>query len=273
MIINGLQHTSASIGFTTNLGKMPGYSTIDKFGFNPLITTTTDPEDVWEGGGTYQFSATADIVSLSSSDVDDDQDIKITGLDENWNEVEQTITLNGQVRVALTTALIRVYRIENEGVTDLEGTVYCYSGTANTIGVPSGGSVEKARIDNGNNQTLMAIYTIPNGKVGFLFRGEVGVGTTGGPSSTADYAQLMYKSRRKGKVFKIKKTITCSINGTSVFQDKRSFPDIIPSETDIKITVKEVTTDLNAWATFDILLIDENQFTTEYLQAIGQPGY
>ena len=264
---------AVGIGLAINMGLLSGYSTIDKFGLNSLITTATDPEDVWEGGGVYPFSNTADIVSLSSSDVDDDQDIMIIGLDADGNEKIQTITLNGQTRVALDTALLRVYRMSNESDTNLEGTVYCYSGTANTAGVPSGASVEKARITNGNNQTLMAIYTIPKGKVGFLLRGEVGLEFTGAIGSGVNFARIAYKSRRSGKVFKIKKVISLLTYGDSNYVDKRSFPDIIPSLTDIKINVMEVSDDMGVWSTFDIMLVDEKKFGNGYLTYIGQPGY
>jgi hypothetical protein len=157
------------------MGLIPGMSTIDKFGANFNITTASGPEDVWEGGGIYPFSTSADIISLSSSDASDTHVVRVQGLDENGDEVIQDITLTGQTRVPLTTPLFRVYRMENMGNADFTGTVYCYSGTENSSGVPSGASVTKAIIDNGNNQTLMAIYTIPLGKVGFLYRGEMGI--------------------------------------------------------------------------------------------------
>lgn len=258
-------------GFACTLNVLPpGYSKIDKFGYNPLITTGTDPEDVWEAGGLYPFSTSADIVSLSSSDNGDTEDIIVVGLDADGYEVEQTIALAGQTRVALTTPLWRVYRMENEGTSDLVGTVYCYSGTANTGGVPSGGSITKAIIDNGNNQTLMALYTIPKGKVGYLFRGEVGMQFTGAIGAGVNFARCQYQSRRFGKVFKVKKDISLVNYGSTNYADKRSFPDVIPSLTDIKINVHEVSTDLGVWATLDIMLIDETKFSQAFLTAIGQ---
>ena len=147
--------------------------------------------------------------------------------------------------------------MQNDGTNDLAGTVYCYSGTTNTGGVPSGGSVEKARIENGNNQTLMAIYTVPAGKYGFLYRGEIGILKQGGSAVSNEYARVYYQSRRQGKVFQIKKVVTLLSSGSSNFQDRRSFPDIIPPLTDIKIQAVEVSDDMGIWATFDILLVDE----------------
>lgn len=259
-------------GLAVTTGNLEGNDVIDKFGRNPLITTGTDPEDIWEAGGIYDFSAdgVADIVSLSSSDASDNQDITIQGLDINGALVEQTKTLNGQTRVVLDTPLWRVFRMENDGNTDLAGVVYCYSGTENTLGVPSGASVTKAIINNGNNQTLMALYTIPKGKVGFLFKGELGMNFTGAVGTGVNFLNAVYKSRRVGKVFKIKKFVSLINQANSNYTDTRDFPDPIPAFTDIVLTVEEVSADMGAWGTFCILLVDESKLSQDYLNAIGQ---
>ena len=262
--------SSKKFELDVNMGRVPGYSFLDKFGVNPLITTTSDPEDVWEFGGLYTYDAdgTAPIVSLVSTAADT-QPIKVTGLDINGDEVEQEITLTGTTRVALSTPLWRVYRMENEGTADLTGIVKCYVGTSDT---PIDADV-RAIIDNGHNQTLMALYTIPKGKVGFLYRGELGIKFQGSISAGNNFANCSYYSRRYGKVFKIKKSISLVTNATALFQDVRSAPDTIPSLTDIRMTIEEVSEDAGAWGTLDILLVDETEFPTSYLQAIGQPGY
>lgn len=247
-----------------------GYSPLDKFGYNPLITTASDPETIWEGSNNYTYSTTADIVSIASSDAGDDQDVKIYGLDENGEDVSQTVTLNGTTRVALTTALYRVYRMENMGTTSFAGNVVCYTGTG---AIPAiGASNSRAVIIDGNNQTLMALYTIPLGKVGFLYRGEVGILYTGTAFSANEYAIADYRSRRLGEVFKIKKRISLSSGANCLFQDHRSFPDVVPALTDIEIRITEVSADMGAWATFDLLLVDEDQLSPEFLTAIGQPS-
>jgi len=171
---------SVPFNLAVTQGKIDGYSKIDKFGLNPTIATTSDPEDVWEGGGIYTYDAddTAPIVSIASSSAaaDNGIDIEITGLDINGDQVTQTIAL-GLTRQTLTTPLWRVYRMANVGDTALTGTVFCYTGTGTA---PSLGDSEvRAVITNGYNQTLMALYTVPAGKVGFLMRGETGMEWSG----------------------------------------------------------------------------------------------
>jgi hypothetical protein len=253
-----------------NMGFYSGYTVVDKFGANFAITALTDPEDIWEGGGLYSYDApgTAPIVSVISS-LADVQPIEITGLDINGDLVTQTITLTGNTRKALDTPLWRVFRMENVGTVDISGIVYCYVGTG---GVPAIGN-QRALINGSTNQTLMALYTIPKGKVGFLYRGEFGVEYTSSPGQSQQYLRASYQSRRIGKIFKVKKVVTLITQGASSYMDKRSFPDIIPALTDIKLNAIEVSEDMGVWGTFDILLVDEEKFSEAYLQAIGQPGH
>lgn len=251
-----------------NQGLIAGHSVVDKFGENPSVDTGTTPEDIWEAGGLYNYDAdgTAPIVSLISDNILDTQDILITGLDVNGVETEQIITLTGTTRAALTTPLWRVYRMINVSPTNLTGTAYCYIGTG---GVPVLADI-RAIIDNGNNQTLMALYTVPKGFVGYLYKGELGQSR----GQTAGESRLAYFSRRFGGAFTIKKRVNVTNTGSSIYQDTRTFPDVIPSLTDIKLTVESVSgNNTGIFGTFDILLIDETLFPVSFLQAIGQPGY
>lgn len=252
-------------------GLVPGYSVVDKFGVNQMIEPSTDPEDLWEFGGLYTYDAdgTAPIVSLVSDNASDTEEISIQGLDIDGNLVTQLITLTGTTRVALITPLWRVFRMFNNGANYLLGTVYCYAGTSP---VPANADV-RAIIDSTNGQTLMSLYTIPKGKVGYLYRGELGVELEGNAGALAEYAHCHYESRRFGKTFRVKKAVTLLVGGSAIYQDRRSFPDIIPSLTDVKLKIIEVTQDMGIWGTFDLLLVDEDLFSPEYLTSIGQVGY
>jgi hypothetical protein len=272
VVLEGGGSTVAPIPFNLaiNQGLVEGHSVVDKFGRNTLITTASDPEDCWEAGGTYNYDpdGTAPIVSLISDDASDTMIILVQGLDVNREEVIQFITLNGTTRVALDTPLWRVYRMISL-FANISGTVYCYTGTG---GVPALADT-RAIMQAGNNQTLMAIYTIPAGKVGFLYKGGADMSWEGGAFSGTEFANCRYESRRLGEVFTVKRTFTLMSSGDSKFKDERSFPDTIPSGTDIKITIEEVSATMGVNGAFDILLVDEDQFTTEFLQNIGQPGY
>lgn len=255
-----------------SMGVIPGFSLLDKFGKVSDAPAGVSNVTVWEGGGTYNHDpiGTAPIVSLISTDAADvGKTVQVQGLDIDGYEVVQDVTCNGDTRVALDTPLWRVYRMQNESDegNDLAGTVYTYVGTG---GVPVLAN-QRAIIDNGNNQTLMAVYTIPRGKVGFLHKGEVGISAEGGGPIGPEYSNFYYRSRRYGKVFKAKKFVSCMTEGSSNFQDTRSFPDPIPALTDIVICSCERSDTISCWATFDILLVDQSKLPSSFLERIGQP--
>jgi hypothetical protein len=248
---------------------VPNTEVIDKFGINPLVETGGS-EDIWEFGGIYNYDAdgTAPILYLSSSNSLDTVTIIVAGLDINGSAVEQAVKLNGQTNVTLSTPLWRAFRLSNNSTVPVIGIVYCHTDAAPVAGVPAASNV-RAIINDGNNQTLMSLYTIPKDKVGFLYRGEVGVAYEGGAAALAEFATIQYQSRRFGKVFTVKKEFSLIVGGTSIHTDKRSFPDIIPELTDIKITAVEVSANMGLWATFDIIIYDKSVLPASFITAIG----
>ena len=130
-------------------GKVPGYSMVNKFGYNPSIGSTAF-ETIWETGGLLIFQTTAQTVNVVSNDVNDDvagtgaRTLRIQGLDSSFDLVEETLDMDGTTTVTTTQTFLRVFRM----------------------------SVETA----GTGQTLMAVYTIPNGYTGYLLSLNVSSG-------------------------------------------------------------------------------------------------
>ncbi|MCP3681211.1 MAG: hypothetical protein GY861_00840 [bacterium] len=218
-------------------GVFPEYSVVEKFGENPDIDTGSVPEDIWSHGGVYTFSTIADIDSMSSSDVDDDQTIYIQGLDENWELVTQTKALNGQTTVTLDTPLIRCFRMWNSSGTDLEGDVYIYiNGASVTDGVPTVSSEVRAEITLGAGQTEMAIYTIPVGYNGYFYGGYVSLSRQG--TFSADFTSRL---RLFNGVFRVVSRIACVGQGNSSWVYKYPIPLALPEKTDILLRCEDVT--------------------------------
>lgn len=263
---------SFPLGLAVSSGMLPGWKYIEKFGINPAITSATDPEDIWQYGGIYTFSDTADISTISSGSVADiGIQVTIQGLGADWRELEQTVTLNGQTPVNLPIPFLRVFRAFISGPAASAGTVYIYRGTTQTAGVPTVPTDVRATIIPDARQTLIAIHTIPEGFVGFLLRGEVGLELSGVSPASADFAHIHFEARRQGGVFRVAKAISLMVGGSSNYQDVRTFPDPIPARTDVRIRGQQVSASLGLWGAFSILLVSESEFTSDYLLSIGQP--
>jgi len=180
-------------------GFFDGLNHQHKFGHNGAVGTSL--ETLWGEGGIYVYPAAATIMQVSSSDVDDDdgdtgaQTINILGMDSNYVEQTEDIILNGQSQVATVNSYLRVYRMKvlTTGASLWnEGTIYIGTG-APTSGKPS---TVYGLIEPFQNQTLMALYTIPDG-----FRGYV-VQTLFTSSIAKQVACGLY-ARPEGGVFNI----------------------------------------------------------------------
>lgn len=251
-------------GLSIAKGDVTGHSLVHKFG-NAYDFDQADTEvTVWDGAddGTawenmrYDYSTTAAIDSISSSSTNDTLAILVQGLDANTNLVTQTVTLNGQTRVALSTNLWRVFRAYNDNGTLAVGHVVIYENTALTAGVPTDKSKIRAIIHPEAQQTEMAIYTVPAGKTAYLRQGYAG---TAGASKTSNYIVRFY-ARQPGGVFRLQNRASLSDTGTSFFVRPYVDPPGFPAGTDLEVTVEMTASGGTAAAIaagFDLVLVDD----------------
>jgi hypothetical protein len=207
----------------------------------------------------------------SSSTSDTGQTIRIIGKDIKGYEVTQFITTDGQTNVLLDTPLWRVHKMTNlsaEGLSTI-GILSVHTDIAPTDGVPLQANL-RALINGANNSTLMSIYTIPRGKVGFFVRGETGVQLEGNAGALAEFAHIHFNVRPFSKNFIVQKSITNIVGGSATYVDERPFPDPIAALSDIKMTVEEVSQTMGLWGAFELLLVDEEYFSPEQLELFNQ---
>ena len=82
-----------------------GLKQILKFGNNAVVGT--DEETIWDQGGIYAYPTSAIVMKCSSSNTGDTSTvISVSGLDENYNELTESVTLNGQTAVNTTNFLL-----------------------------------------------------------------------------------------------------------------------------------------------------------------------
>lgn len=242
-------------------GNVVGHSTEHKFGRGANIDTADSYVVLWDGAEyndalkvyTYSADNTADIDRISSSNNNDTETLEIKGLDVNGNLVTQTKTLTGQTPAALDTPLWRVFRMANTGTSDLLGSVFCFVNVTTTLGVPDTLTNTRAMINNGNNQTLMSIYTIPAGKTGYIINWSGSLSS----AKASSFNNLRMEARPFGGVFQLKHTSTLSSAGSSHIQHVFNVPQAFPAKTDFAMLSDSSVNDNAVSASFDLILIDD----------------
>lgn len=168
-----------------------------KFGFNAAVGTSE--ETVWDQGGIYAYPSSATVMKVSSSDNGDTSTVEISGLDSDYNEITETVTITGQTAVNTTNSFLRVFRAKVTA-DEPSGDIYVGTGTV-TSGVPA---TKYAKITAGENQTLMALWTVPAGYTAYLYQGTISSGTT----AANKFATTRLKVRPFGEVFQTKAIVT-----------------------------------------------------------------
>ena len=141
------------------LGLVPGYSTWNKFGYNPDIDIGT--EVIAQFGGTYVPRKTASTLSLVSSAAADNsagtgaEFIVLTGVDDSWNMVTELVPLNGLTPVTTTASFYGV----NRASVYLSGSSYANVGTI-TITSTDDASIQ-ATMPATQGSTQQAIFWTP----------------------------------------------------------------------------------------------------------------
>jgi len=137
-----------------------------RFGDNHAVGTTE--EDVWRGGGLYNWIGTPAQLKVSSSSAQDAaagtgaRTVTLIGLDSNWATQTETVTLTGQTAVTTTSTWKRINRAYCSGTvgTGLSnaGTIYVHN-SAVTNGVPDDLTKLYAQIDVGAGDAMQAVHS------------------------------------------------------------------------------------------------------------------
>ncbi len=142
------------------------------FGHNAAVAATY--ETLWGESTVYVYRDTASVMKISSSDIDDDdadtgaQTVLIEGLDANYAEISETVTMNGQTEVNTVNSYLRVHDIivKTAGSTGSnEGIIYAGTGTV-TTGKPA---VVHAHVPVGDGESSQAVFTVPVAHTGYLY--------------------------------------------------------------------------------------------------------
>ena len=228
-------------------GYVSDHSFNHKFGAVPAMSQNTQGT-VWDINDTlYPWTAldTPAVVNVERNNVaDEGHTVTVQGLDADYNPVEDTIVING----ADTLGTVLFKRVNRAFVSN--------GGSSNTgnIDIEAGaaGGTTVARITAGKGQTLMAVYTVPAGKTGYLYQGTATV------QANADATGDMMVRYFGQDTFRVGHTFEVSGTGGQYLYDF-AFPIPIPEKSDIDVRARVRSNNARFTAAFDILLVDNDE--------------
>lgn len=225
-------------------GQIPGHSALHKFGAVPAmsINTTGTVWDVNDALYPWSVLATAGTLTVDRADASDaGKIITIIGLDPDYNEISENVTLTNATGNATTKSFVRVYRS------------YMYNGSATNVGnidiKRSGTTV--ARITAGKGQTLMAVYTVPAGYTAFLTQGVMSV------QSGADATGNFYVRYGGQVAFRIAHTF--EVASAEYFYAFHT-PFAVPEKSDLDVRASVRSNNARITAAFDMILIKNEEW-------------
>ena len=218
-------------------GLVKGAKHVHKFGAVPAMSQSTTGT-VWDKNDTvYPWSAFngSKTVVVTANTADDGKSITIVGLDSSYNEQEETVTI-ATGTATTTKQFIRVFR------------AYSSANNANTISMAVSGT-EVARITTGKAQTLMAVYTIPAGKTGYLYKGACSAQASADGTGDMFVRYFGQTSFRVGHSFEVS-----GAGGPYVYDF--ACPIAIPEKSDIDVRITTRSNNGRYTASFDLILVD-----------------
>jgi hypothetical protein len=216
-----------------------------KFGRNPDIDTGAGlPEDIVDNSLAYTWPSSAGVAYLSSSNNADVQTIRVFGLDADYMQQNEEVVLTGNTVAATSLSYLRLHRAYVVGSAAPAGDVYVQTGTAETSGVPDDLTLVLAKITQGYNQTLQAVYTVPKNFQMMHVRRWTGAIRS---AAAAAGATLALQVRAEGGVFRTKATCELHTYAGMMSMDFGNGPDAghhhlhLNGGTDVRVRCTDVS--------------------------------
>lgn len=243
------QYLQDNLNLSISRGLIPNVTPIAKFGRNQDVDIGT--EDIWGNGGTFVPPTTAGVVNFASSSAADAaagtgaRTMSVQGLDGNYNQVSETITLNGTNNVATSNS----YFIINRCIVLTAGS----GGTnAGTITGTSTGSGTPAMITVviGKAQSQFCIYQVPAGYSAYL----MGFGGSYNGGATSNVVLELF-AKPFGGVYNLKGALALAEAGSTGGHRDYVDPLVFTEKTTIKLTATSDTANSDVIGNFDLIII------------------
>ena len=224
-------------------GQFDDITHIHKFGAVPAMSqnqtgTIWDVNDTTYPWSSFDTAGTLSIPAVNASD--NGKSIVLVGLDNDYLELTETVTVSSSGATTTTQSFKRIFR------------AYVTNGSITNVGdiVVQKGGTTVATIKAGKAQTLMAVYTVPAGKTGYLLKG---VATCqAGADATGD----MFVRYFGQDSFRVGHTFEVSGTGGEYLYDF-GVPVKIPAKSDIDVRCSVRSNNARVTAAFDIILDED----------------
>lgn len=225
---------------------------IHKFGRNPSVGGA--PETIWMQGGVYSYLTSPSTVYVTSDSGNDAaggtgaRTITVEGLDGDYNNVQETLTVGGSVGTVEFLRVFRAYVVESGSVGTNVGDVRVTTGAGGSGTVLADISTIGTGTTFGLGQTQLALYTIPAHCTGYLTTWNVGVGSYNDTTTVSLYTRLFdtgYQSFRTRDIMDVP---------GGYHTRNYDIPLLMPAKTDIEIRAI-ASTGSTISSSFDLVLV------------------
>ena len=202
-------------------GNMVGATPVNIFGFNTVVGT--DYETLWNDGAAYSFPTESKSMTIVSSS-SDTMSVLINGLDSDYRELNQVVTLTGTTPVSIPKQIFRI-----------NSALILSGSNVGNITIASGG-VTYAYIGAGLGITQACIYTVPADHKLYLFRIDVN-SATANPNKYITFRNVTTNSVGR------KLRVAAATFSTSQVSYDRQVPFMIDEKTDFSFEAKSSSGD------------------------------
>jgi hypothetical protein len=210
--------TSEPFELQVSRGQIPGHSIRNLFGTNPAIGNSFVTP--WENNTALPFlSAEQNLSLVSSSASDTAVSILVSGVDESYAQVSETVALNGLTAVTTTNKFFRINDLITVSGNAVGDVTASYSGTV----------YAKILATYGRNQA--AVFTVPLGHSFYLGRIDAFTAT-----ANNDTKIMTFRNRvtfGDGRVFNVAQT-----NFVSRMDIARTLPFKVPAKATIEFQAR-----------------------------------
>ena len=194
-----------------------GCEAVNIFGFNRNVAT--EFETLWNDTGSYVLPTSQSALTVVSTSASDTMAVLINGLDENYIQRQEVVTLTGTTPVVTSQVFYRI-----------NSAVILAGSNVGNITIKIGATLH-GFIEAGLGTTQACVYTVPAGKSLYLLRIDLTSGTVN-PNKYITYRQTLRSSN--GRILRVAEATWQT--GQQSFD--RQIPFKIPEKTDFQFEAK-----------------------------------